>query len=48
VNYIYKFIMAVVLTPVIWLAHVLIDSYLGEEDAEALKQTAAETSGRLV
>ena len=32
VNYIYKFIMAVILTPVIYLAHFVIDAYLeGEE-----------------
>lgn len=42
VNYLYKFIMAVVLTPVIWLAHIGIDRYLGEKDAEYLKQMAAE------
>jgi uncharacterized integral membrane protein (TIGR00697 family) len=31
VNYCYKFAVAVVLTPVIYLAHYLIDKYLGEE-----------------
>ena len=40
VNYIYKFIMAVVLTPVIYLAHYLIDAYLGHEVALALRREA--------
>ncbi len=31
VNYCYKFVVAVVLTPLIYLAHYLIDKYLGEE-----------------
>ncbi len=41
VNYVYKSLMAVVLTPVIYWAHLLIDRYLGEETAERLKQEAA-------
>lgn len=41
VNYIYKAVMAIVLTPVIYWAHLLIDKYLGEEAAEALKEEAA-------
>ncbi|MBT8232735.1 MAG: queuosine precursor transporter [Saprospiraceae bacterium] len=41
VNYIYKFIMAVGLTPVIYLAHFLIDKYLGIELAEKLKLEAS-------
>ncbi len=40
VNYIYKFSMAIVLTPVIYLAHHLIDSYLGAELAKNLKESA--------
>ncbi|MGB0839983.1 MAG: queuosine precursor transporter [Chitinophagales bacterium] len=41
VNYIYKFTMAVVLTPVIYLVHHLIDHYyLGEESANQLKKAA--------
>lgn len=31
INYIYKFMIAVLLTPVIYLAHRIIDNYLGEE-----------------
>ena len=41
VNYIYKFIVAVLLTPVIYLAHHKIDGYLGEEEAERLKTQAS-------
>ncbi|MBR9921165.1 MAG: queuosine precursor transporter [Bacteroidetes bacterium] len=44
VNYIYKFVMAIVLTPLIYLAHNLIDRYLGEELAEKLKKAAASGS----
>lgn len=41
VNYSYKFFMAVVLTPVIYLVHFLIDAYLGKDLAEEMKKTAA-------
>jgi uncharacterized integral membrane protein (TIGR00697 family) len=40
VNYIYKFIMAIVLTPLIYVAHSLIEKYLGEELATRLKKEA--------
>jgi uncharacterized PurR-regulated membrane protein YhhQ (DUF165 family) len=40
VNYIYKFVMAVILTPVIYAAHHFIDKYLGKELAEELKEAA--------
>ena len=40
VNYIYKFFMAVVLTPVIYAAHYLIDNYLGQKDADRIKKQA--------
>lgn len=40
VNYIYKFGVAVILTPVIYLAHHFIDNYLGENLASQLKQEA--------
>ncbi|MGA0555358.1 queuosine precursor transporter [Larkinella sp. VNQ87] len=36
VNYIYKFVVAVALTPVLYLAHYLIDNYLGKEHAREL------------
>ncbi len=39
-NYIYKFAVAIILTPVIYLAHHLIDNYLGEELAKTMKEEA--------
>lgn len=39
-NYIYKGIMAVALTPVIYLAHGAIDRYLGQERAAEMKAVA--------
>lgn len=43
-NYVYKFIIAILLTPVIYLAHHFIDSYLGKELAENMKQNASQTT----
>ena len=40
VNYTYKFLVAVFLTPVIYLMHNLIDNYLGQELALAMKERA--------
>ncbi|MCH8319305.1 MAG: queuosine precursor transporter [Bacteroidetes bacterium] len=40
VNYIYKFFMAIILIPLIYLAHGIIDKYLGEELARQMKQKA--------
>lgn len=40
VNYIYKFIMALLLTPAIYGAHHIIDQYLGKEQSEKLKLEA--------
>jgi queuosine precursor transporter len=40
VNYIYKFIIAVALTPVIYLVHNRIERYLGHEQAAAMKKAA--------
>ncbi len=40
VNYIYKFIVAITLTPLIYLAHYLIDSYLGKNQSEEMIQEA--------
>lgn len=39
-NYAYKFLAAIALTPLIYLAHHLIDRYLGAEIAAALKRQA--------
>jgi uncharacterized integral membrane protein (TIGR00697 family) len=40
VNYVYKFSMAILLTPLIYLGHFIIDRYLGHEKAESLKTAA--------
>ncbi len=40
VQYIYKFMMAVLMTPLIYVAHWLIDWYLGKDTAEAMKGKA--------
>ena len=40
VNYIYKFIVAIVLTPVIYLVHNFIEKYLGHEKAAEMKAAA--------
>jgi queuosine precursor transporter len=40
VNYVYKFLMAVVLTPVIYLVHNLIEKYLGHHLANKMKRSA--------
>ncbi|HTF17965.1 MAG TPA: queuosine precursor transporter [Chryseolinea sp.] len=45
-NYIYKFLVAILLTPLIYLGHALIDRYLGKENAERISDSAAhESSG---
>ncbi|MEI6508564.1 MAG: queuosine precursor transporter [Bacteroidota bacterium] len=41
VNYFYKFIVAVVLTPLLYLVHKVIDTYLGKELAEQMMKEAA-------
>ncbi len=41
INYIYKFVVAVAFTPLIYLGHHLIDRYLGKETAEQMKEEAA-------
>jgi len=43
-NYIYKFMVAIGLTPLIYLGHAMIDRYLGKENASRLSDTAAEQS----
>ena len=44
INYIYKFTVAIVLTPLLYLAHNIIDRYLGKEQALALTEEAAKKS----
>jgi uncharacterized PurR-regulated membrane protein YhhQ (DUF165 family) len=41
VNYIYKFTMAIALTPLIYLGHFLIDKYLGNDLSKDLKERAS-------
>jgi uncharacterized integral membrane protein (TIGR00697 family) len=43
-NYIYKFIVAIMLTPVIYGGHALIDRYLGKNNAAQLSEEAAKKS----
>ena len=40
-NYIYKFIIAVGLTPILYIAHYIIDKYLGKETAEQMMAEAS-------
>ena len=40
INYIYKFVVAIALTPLIYLGHYLIDRYVGEELSEKMKEEA--------
>lgn len=42
INYIYKFSIAILLTPVLYLAHAAIDRYLGKELAAKMSQEAGE------
>lgn len=43
-NYIYKFSVAILLTPVIYLGHAIIDRYLGKTYASEMEKEAAENS----
>lgn len=43
-NYIYKFSVAILLTPLIYLGHYLIDRYLGKENADLVANEAATKS----
>jgi uncharacterized integral membrane protein (TIGR00697 family) len=42
INYTYKFVVAIVLTPLIYLAHYLIDNYLGHELAHQMAEEAGQ------
>ena len=44
VNYIYKFLIAVFLTPLLYVMHYFIDRYLGKELSEKLQEEAAKSS----
>lgn len=43
-NYLYKFIVAILLTPLIYLGHGAIDRYLGKEHAERMSEEASAQS----
>jgi hypothetical protein len=43
-NYLYKFFVAILLTPLIYGGHYLIDRYLGKENAEKISEEAAQQS----
>lgn len=43
-NYIYKFMIAILLTPVIYFGHAVIDRYLGKENAIKISEEAAHES----
>lgn len=43
-NYIYKFSVAILLTPIIYLGHAIIDRYLGKENAQKISEEAARES----
>jgi uncharacterized integral membrane protein (TIGR00697 family) len=40
-NYLYKFLVAILLTPLIYFGHAIIDRYLGKENAEKISEEAA-------
>jgi uncharacterized integral membrane protein (TIGR00697 family) len=44
-NYIYKFSVAILLTPLIYLGHYLIDRYLGKSESKEMVEEAAEKGG---
>ncbi len=46
VNYFYKGSVAILLTPLLYIAHYLIDGYLGKENAERMIKEAEESSYR--
>jgi len=45
-NYIYKFAIALAMTPVIYLVHYLIERYLGKKEASLMKTAAMEQTNR--
>ena len=47
-NYIYKFIIAIALTPLIYVGHSIIDKYLGKENAQRISEEAAHQSQKFL
>jgi len=44
INYMFKFVAAFAMTPLIYLGHYVIDNYLGKQEAEKISNEAAEKS----
>ncbi|QOI97836.1 MAG: queuosine precursor transporter [Flammeovirgaceae bacterium] len=44
INYIFKFVAAIAMTPLVYLGHFFIDRYLGKEEAEKISEEAASKS----
>ena len=42
INYIYKFVVAIALTPLLYVAHYFIDNYLGQDVADRMAEEAGE------
>lgn len=47
-NYLYKFVVAILLTPLIYLGHGIIDKYLGKEHAERMSEEATSKSQKFL
>jgi uncharacterized integral membrane protein (TIGR00697 family) len=47
-NYIYKFSVAILLTPLIYIGHYFIDRYLGKENALKISEEAASQSNSFI
>ena len=47
-NYIYKFFVAIILTPLIYFGHNVIDKYLGKEEAHKLSEEASKESKKFL
>ncbi len=43
-NYMYKFLVAILLTPIIYAGHIAIDKYLGKEHAQQISEEASHQS----
>lgn len=47
-NYMYKFMVAILLTPLIYFGHSIIDAYLGKEHAERMSEEASHQSQKFL
>ena len=48
INYIYKFTVAIVLTPLLYVAHGVIDNYLGKELSEKMIEDASSSTNKVL